>query len=203
MHTVKLLTSLIEHHQVLAYAVIFFGLIFEGEVTLLAAGIMAHLGAINFFFALGFVLCGAILKTFFGYKIGSFVHDKWHKTALISYLEKRVYEIMPRFNDRPFWSIFISKFIMGANHVVIIFSGYVKVKYETYLKAELLATAIWAPLLMSLGFYFSYAALGVSREIWRFLLTVVMFAIGFIIVDKVLGFIYEMFEESYDHKRNQ
>ena len=202
MHTVNFLVNLVEHHQVLAYAVIFIGLIFEGEIILLSTGVLAHLGAVNFNFALAFILAGGIIKTFLGYYIGQFIHKKWHKNTFVSYVEKRVYEIMPRFNERPFWSIFISKFIMGANHVVIIFSGYVKVHYKTYLNAEFLATAIWAPLLLSLGYYFSYAALQVSRDIWRFLLIVVMFVIGYIIFDKILGFIFEMFEEVYDNKRD-
>jgi len=106
--------------------------------------------------------------------------------------------IMPRFDQKPFWSIFISKFIMGANHVVIIFSGYMKIDYKKYLKAEFFSTIVWAPLLLSLGYFFGYTALNVSREIWRFSLVVLLLIIGYILLDKFIGWLYELFEEFYD-----
>ena len=56
MHIVELLTGLVENHQVLAYAVIFIGLIVEGEVILISTGVLAHLGAVNFNFALVLLL---------------------------------------------------------------------------------------------------------------------------------------------------
>lgn len=200
MHTVKLLTNLVEHHQVLVYALIFIGLVFEGEFILITTGILAHLGALNFWFALIFILIGGICKTFLGYFIGLMIHKKWNGTNFMKYIEKKVFIVMPRFNQKPFWSIFISKFIMGANHVVIIFAGYMKINYKKYLKAELSSTAIWAPLLLSLGYFFGYTALNVSKEIWRFSLIVLILIIGFIILDKFIGWLYEIFEEFYDDK---
>ena len=105
---------------------------------------------------------------------------------------------MPHFREKPFWSIFASKFIMGVNHFVIIFSGYSKVNLKTYLKAELSATFIWAPLLLSLGYFFSYTALHVSKEVWRFSLIVLLLIIGFILFDKLIAWLFELFEEFYD-----
>lgn len=203
MHTVNFLVNLVEHHQVLAYSVIFLGLIFEGEIILLSTGVLAHLGALNFYFALFFVLCGGIAKTLIGYHIGRIIHKRWNETEIVQYLEHKVLDILPKFRQRPFWSIFASKFIMGANYIVTIFSGYVKVKYKTYLKAELLATFIWAPLLLSLGYYFSYAALRISRDIWRFLLIVLLFVVAFVLIERMLVFIYEVFQGINDQERNQ
>ena len=70
MHTVNLLTSLVAHNQVLAYAAIYVGLIFEGEFFIISAGILAHLGALNFWFALLFIFLGGLSKTFLGYALG-------------------------------------------------------------------------------------------------------------------------------------
>lgn len=202
MHTVKLLTSLVENHQILVYALIFIGLVFEGEFILITTGILAHLGALNFWFALIFILFGGICKTFLGYFIGKMVHKKFNGTNFMKYIEKKVFIVMPRFNHKPFWSIFISKFIMGANHVVIIFAGYLKIDYKKYLKAEFISTAIWAPLLLSLGYFFGYMALNVSKEIWRFSLIVLILITGFIVLDKFIGWLYEIFEEFYDDAKD-
>ena len=194
MHTVKLLTSLVENHQVLVYALIFIGLVFEGEFILITTGILAHLGALSFPFALVFILIGGVCKTFLGYEIGRFINKKWGETKALKYLEKRVFTVMPNFNKKPFWSIFISKFIMGVNHMVIIFSGYIKIDYRKYIKAEFISTIIWAPLLLSLGYFFGYMALNVSKEIWRFSLIVLLLILGFIVLDKFVGWLYVIFE---------
>ena len=198
MHTVNLLTRLVEHHQILVYVVIYFGLIFEGEIVLISTGILAHLGAINFWFALIFVFLGGLSKTFLGYALGEYLFKTFNHHKFFLYMQKRVYTLMPRFKTRPFWSLFISKFIMGANNIAIIFSGYEKINYRRFLEAEISATIIWAPLLLSVGYIFSYAALHVSKEIWQFSMVVLVLFILFILFDKLVSWLYELFEEFYD-----
>ena len=198
MHnTVQILNHLVANNQVLAYLLIFLIVILEGEIIVISTGILVHLGAFTFFSALVLILFGAFCKTFLGYHIGGLIHNKWNKTKFVKYIEKRVYNIMPYFNQKPFWSIFISKFII-MNHVVMIYSGYKKIDYKKYLKAEIISTLIWAPVLLALGYFFSYTALHVSREIWRFSFLVLIFIIGFVFLDKFIIWIYELFEEFYD-----
>jgi membrane protein DedA with SNARE-associated domain len=198
MHTVNLLTSLVGHHQILAYALIYLGIVFEGEFVVISVGILAHLGALNVWTALIFILLGGLSKTLLGYAIGQFLFRKFNHNSFFKYINKRVKSFMPRFRSRPFWSIFISKFILGANHIVILFCGFEKVNYRKYLKAEISSTIIWAPLFLFLGYFFSYTALHISREIWRFSMIVLLLIIVFIIFDKMVGWLYELFEEFQD-----
>ncbi|MBU0999009.1 VTT domain-containing protein [Patescibacteria group bacterium] len=198
MHTINLLISLVEHHQILVYFVIYFGLIFEGEFFIIFTGILTHLGALNLGLSFAFIFLGALTKTFLGYKLGEFLFKKFNHHKFFKYLQKRVYNILPKFKTKPFWSIFISKFIIGANLIVVIFSGYEKINYRKFLKAEILATIIWAPFLLSLGYIFSYTALNVSREIWKFLMVILVLFIIFILFDKLVSWLYELFEEFYD-----
>ena len=58
METLNLLTGLVENHQVLAYILIYLGIIFEGDLFLISTGILAHLGALDFGFSLAFILLG-------------------------------------------------------------------------------------------------------------------------------------------------
>ncbi len=199
MHTVNLLIRLVEHHQVLAYAILYIGLIFEGELFLISTGILAHLGALNFSVSMIFLLLGGLSKTFLGYTLGEFLFTKFGHHKFFKFVQKRVYTLLPKFKARPFWSIFASKFIMGANHFVILFSGFEKIDYKKFLKAEVSATIVWVPLMMSLGYFFSYTALHVSREIWKFLAVVFILFIAFILVDKLIAWFYEIFEEFYDN----
>ena len=198
MHTINLLTQLVEQHQILASAMIFVGLIFEGELVVISTGILVHLGALNFYFALFFIILGGLVKTVLGYALGEFLFKKFNHHRFFKYIQRRVCSILPRFKTKPFWSIFASKFIIWANNVVIIFSGYEKVDYKKFIKAEFFSTLIWAPLLLSLGFIFSYTALNVSSEIGRFLMVILVLFIVFILFDKLVSWIFEVFEGFYD-----
>ena len=202
MHSVEILNSLVQHHQAWAYLVIFLGLVFEGEVVVITAGVLSYLGALNFGESLFFILAGGITKTFACYYLGTLLHKKWSGSRYMNYVEKRALYFMPRFKEKPFWSIFISKFINGVNYIVTIFSGYTKVDFKTYLKAETLSTIIWAPLLLSLGYFFSQTALRVSRDIGRFSFIILLFLAGFFLFDKIAAGFYEFWEYLKNGIRN-
>ena len=197
MHTIQFLSSLVAHHHTLIYFAILLGVVFEGEFFVIFSGVLAHLGALNFWVVLVFIICGGLGKTFLGYWIGRCIHDKWGDTKFCRYLKRRVNYFLPHFQRKPFWSIFISKFIMGANHLVILFSGFQKVNFRQFLRAELISTAIWAPGMLLLGYFFSYTAFHISRELWRFSLIILVFIIIFIVLEKVVSWLYEFVEEMY------
>jgi membrane-associated protein len=194
MNTVQILNHLVWDHQVLAYLLIFIGLIVEGEIVVITAGILSYLGALDFWVALYFIFAGGMVKTFGGYYLGIILQEKYSQCDFLKYLEKRVLYFMPRFREKPFWSIFISKFIMSVNYWVITFAGFSKIKFKTYLKAELLSTIIWAPLLLSIGFFFSQRALAFSREISKFSLAIFVFLLIFLFFDKLVAFFFRIFE---------
>ncbi len=194
MHTVEVLNQLVGNHQIIAYLVIFLGLIFEGEVVVITTGVLSYLGALNVWVSLIFILAGGIVKTFSFYYLGEFFYKKYNYHRFFRYLEKRILYFMPQFKKKPFWSIFISKFINGMNYLVIIFSGYTKINFKTYLKAELLSTIIWAPLLLFLGFFFSHTALSLTKELGKFSFIVFVFLIVFLFFDKVVSAFYRVFE---------
>lgn len=197
MNTVNLLTRLVENHQIMVYGLIYLGLIFEGEAVVILVGILAHLGALNIWFSLLFIILGAFSKTFLFYWFGGFLFRKFNHHRFFSYIQKRVYNVFPRFKTKPFWSIFISKFINGVNYLVVIFAGYEKIEYKKFLKADIFSTVIWAPLLLSIGYFFGQTALNVSNEIWKFSMVVIVLFVIFIVFDKLVTWVYELFEEFY------
>lgn len=194
MYTVKFLTTLVENHQILAYTVIFLGLIFEGEVVVITTGVLAYLGALDFTLSLVFIFTGSFVKTFVLYYLGEILNKKFSYNKFFQYIERRVLYFMPRFEQKPFWSIFLSKFIMGTNYLVILFSGYKKISLETFLKAEIISTIIWAPALLSLGFFFSQTAISISKEISKFSLVIFGLVIVFLLFDKIVSSLYTFFE---------
>ena len=198
MYTVNILRHLVENHLAFTYFLIFFFTIFEGEIVSISTGILVLLGALNPWFSLIVIFCGGMVKTVSGYFLGKILHKKFKSHKFFQYVEKRVFNIMPHFEEEPFWSIFISKFIM-VNHLVIIFAGYKNIDFRKYLEAEICSTLFWAPGLMLLGYFFSYTAIGVSHEIWRFSLIVLILIVMFVIFDRLVGWLFGLFEEFYHH----
>jgi len=195
MHTVSILNNLVANHEIWAYFVIFLGLIFEGEVVVIFAGVLSNLGALSYPMALVFILAGILTKIFVLYYLGSLLQEKYNHRKFFQYVEKRISSVMPRFEQKPFWSIFASTFIMGIGWIVMLFAGYKKINYKTYLKAEISSVAIWAPVMLSLGYFFGEAALSVTRELWKFSLVVLLLVIGYILFDKVIAWFYAVFQQ--------
>ncbi len=194
MQTVTFLTLLVERHQIWAYAVIFLGLIFEGEVVVITTGVLAYLGALDFWLSLTLIFSGSFVKTFVLYYIGERVNERYGQSKFFKYIEKRISYLAPSFKKKPFWTIFFSKFIMGTNYLVILFSGYHKVKFKTYCKAEIISTFIWAPALLSLGFFFSETAISVSREISKFSVVIFIMIAIFLLFDKIASSVFTFYE---------
>lgn len=195
MNTVNALKHFAEGYAAWAYVFLFLGVLLEGELVMIFAGILTQLGVLNLQFVIITSFLGALTKTVSWYKLGIFLNRRFAQIRFFTYLEKRVYHLFPKFKENPFWSIFVSKFIYGVNHFVLILAGYSKMDFKTYFKAEFYSSMIWVPEMFSLGFFFSYAALGVTKEIHNFSLLILLFILGFVFFEKLVAFLYEVWEE--------
>jgi len=193
--SIEAIRHFVEVHAIIVYFVIFLGVVIEGEVVVIFAGIFAYLGSINIFLALVSVISGGIAKSYLGYTIGFYLNKYHAHNGFISKIEKRIGSFLPRFDEKPFWSIFISRFfILGIGWFTLVFSGYRKVPLRIYARAEALSLGIWSVGVIALGYFFSYTAISVSRDVRNFLLLILLFFILFFILEKVVGFIIELFE---------
>ncbi len=201
MHTIQTLSYVVENYNILAYFIIFFITIVEGEIVAISAGILVALGVLSAPIAFIALFCGGLIKSFLGYFIGTFLYRRFNHNRFFQYIERKVLGIMPNFEAKPFWSIFASKFLM-VNHIVIIFAGYKKIEFKKYIQAEILSTILWAVSLLTLGYFFSYAAFRISDRLSEFLLIIVLFIVGFFVLEKILSLLYNAFEYFlHDNKR--
>ena len=161
---------------------------------MITTGVLAYLGALDFWLSLTLIFAGGFVKTFVLYYIGERVNEHYSQSKFFKYIERRISYIAPSFKKKPFWAIFFSKFIMGTNYLVILFSGYNKVKFKTFCKAEIISTFIWAPALLSLGFFFSETAISVSKEISRFSIVIFLLIAVFLLFDKIVSSIFTFYE---------
>ena len=123
MHFVSLFSSFVHTHPAFAYGFLFLCVFWEGELTLITAGILCHLGIFSVPETLVVATLAATLKTLIGYKVGFYLGTSFPNSKLLKFFEKKVLYFLPRFRERPFWSIFVSKFIYGVNNAALIFAG--------------------------------------------------------------------------------
>jgi membrane protein DedA with SNARE-associated domain len=190
-------------HADIAYLLIVLGVIIEGEIVVVIAGIFAHLGSINIFYAFLATIFGGSIKSVLGYGIGYYLQKNHSHRPIVHQSERRVNYFLPNFCERPFWSIFLSRFlILGIHWFGLIFTGYKRIKIRTFIKAESSSLIVWAIAMLSIGYFFSYTALSVSRDVRKFLGILLLFFIAFFIVEKIVAFIIELWENK-DSKTTQ
>jgi membrane-associated protein len=193
MITLSYIRHFVELHSHIAYIFIILGVIIEGEVAVIFAGIFANLGSLNFFVALIATIVGGVIKSIIGYSVGAYLQRKHSNLWIIKQAEHRIHYFLPRFTERPFWSVFVSRFlILGLYWFTLIYSGYKKIERDVFIKAEAASLAIWSVGVLSLGFFFSFAALSVSRDVRNFLLIILACFVAFFIIERIVAFIIEL-----------
>ncbi|NVN96814.1 hypothetical protein HXX01_01025 [Candidatus Nomurabacteria bacterium] len=192
--SISVIRHFVEVHAVIAYFIILFGVIFEGEIVVIFAGIFSFLGSINLFIAFAIIILGGGLKSLIGYTIGFYLNKHHSHKPIVNKIERRISYFLPKFKEKPFWSIFISRFfILGIGWFTVIFSGYKNIQIKLYARAEALSLALWSVGFFALGHFFGYTALSISRDVRKFLGIILIFFILFFILEKIIAFIVELF----------
>ncbi len=200
MNTFEALASFVLNYQVPAYFLVFFGIVIEGELVLVLTGIFLYLGVMDPLFSIPVAFLGAMAKTLLGYKIGSYLSSIYPENKLMGFFERKVLFFLPSFKEKPFWSIFVSKFIYGVNHLTLVFSGYLKIDFKKYFKAEFYSSIVWVLGMILVGFMFGFAALNITKDIKKFFLIAFIFFAIFIFFQKIIKFIYEIWKNQNNKK---
>lgn len=191
--TLSHIRHFVEMHADIAYPLITLGVIIEGEIVVIIAGIFANLGSLNIFIAFIATMVGGGAKSILGYSLGYYLQKHHSGKPLINQAERRVNYFLPRFSEKPFWSIFVSRFlILGLHWFSLLFSGYKKIKLRVFAEAELASLLLWSVLVLALGYFFSLTALSISRDIRKFIGIIFLFFIAFFILEKIVAFIIEI-----------
>lgn len=197
---------LIQGHYFWAYGALFLAMLIEGEVFLIVAGTLASLHALDFGDVLWVAFVGVLLGDAFWYVFGMFI--AWtEKLAFLSrWAEKSVLIFLPRFREKPFLSIFLSKFIYGVNHAVLVLSGILRVPFSLFMKAEAVASFVWVATYAVAGYMFGHAAVVFTRKASYFALLIVVFVVAFILLQKLATSYYDRnkqqeFEDDSDPQR--
>lgn len=198
MLTLDFVKHLVVSNLDLVYLLIILGVLIEGEIVVILAGILLHLGFLNIFVVISSILLGSISKSIIGYRIGLHLAKDHSCLPVIKWTEKKINSFLPSFSKRPFLSIFLSRFlVLGMYSFALIYTGYKKIHIKTFVRAEISSFIAWTTIMLSLGYFFSYTALSISRDINRFIGIIVLFLVIFLILEKVVSFFIKLFESKY------
>jgi membrane protein DedA with SNARE-associated domain len=136
---------------------VFFGVMIEGDLTLLFAGVLAHYGLFSLSEALitstlgGFV--GDLISYLVGYRGKEWIkHSKFYERA-----RPRLERLSARFG---IYSVFLVKYVYGLRTASAVFWGFAHMRARRFVPLTLLSCGAWALGLIGLGYSFS-GAIGV------------------------------------------
>jgi len=179
----------------IAYLLVILGMIIEGEIVVVIAGIFTHLGSLNIFLVVISIIVGGSIKSFVGYNIGFYLQKHHSTNKFLMQAESRVNYFLPNYLQKPFLSIFLSRFlILGMHFFSLVFAGYKKIKIRTFIKAEASSLVAWSIAMLSIGYFFSLTAMSISKDIRKFLGIILIFFLMFFILEKIIAFAVELFE---------
>jgi len=190
-HSLDLFIQLVQAHRVLGYVVLFIAMIFEGEAFLVVAGILTTIKAFDVADVWVIAFVGIVLGNVLWYSLGTKIENTRFAKRAIGWGKGIIIFVFPKFKEKPFKSIFFSKFIYGANRATVVMSGVMGVPFRLFFKAEFLASVLWVTLYLGIGYFFGYAALSLTRNLSRLIFIVAVFVISFILIQKAIAYYYE------------
>ena len=181
----------VEAHRYTGYAILFFAMVLEGESVLIIAGMLASINAFDRGDVLWISFLGEVLGNLGYYYLGSIVKDKGFAKRMIARAQRAVTYFLPHFREKPFTSIFFSKFIYGVNRATVFMSGVFRVDMKLFFKAELLASIVWVILYFCVGYFFGQTAIKITNNAAQFALLMLGFVVAFILLQRTLTHSYE------------
>jgi membrane protein DedA with SNARE-associated domain len=134
---------------------VFVGAVFEGDVTMILAGVVAHMGLMNPVTAVGAGACGAVLSDG-----GFYLAGRYSRAAIErSRMYVRARPVLDRLVGRlGAWQIVLARFVYGTRVASMLFWGMRALPWRRFLPLDALACTLWAGALVGLGFSLSASA---------------------------------------------
>ena len=148
----SLILERMQDWQYLGYALLFIGMVVEGEVVLLAAVFLSQTGHMQLPYVLlvsffGMVI-GDSLWYWFGHYLDRFLFAKKIANGILPALDKHL-------QTRPTLSIFVAKFIYFLHRIVLVRARPCGIPFKKFFTADLVAIIAWIFTSTVLGIFFA------------------------------------------------
>src|SRR5215475_5046888 len=136
---------------------VFFGVMIEGDLTLLFAGVLAHYGLFSFSEALITSTLGGFIGDSVSYLIGYSGKEKIKNSKFYRRAQPRLEKLCARFG---IYSIFLVKYVYGLRTASAVFWGFAHMRFRRFGPLTLASCMLWSLILIGSGYFFS-GAIGV------------------------------------------
>jgi membrane protein DedA with SNARE-associated domain len=133
---------------------VFFGVMIEGDLTLLFAGVLAHYGLFSFGEAFLVSTLGGLVGDSISYLIGYTGKERIKNSNFYQRAKPRLESLCARFGV---YSIFLVKYVYGLRTASAVFWGFAHMRARRFVPLTLVSCAAWAVILIGLGYSFSGA----------------------------------------------
>ena len=192
MFTFHAINSFAETHRYLGYAILFLGMIIEGELFLLAYGMLLHLKAFDPGDVFIFAYLGVIFSDILWYHPGVFLKKKLVSTSgFLKRSEERARKLFPYFETNPTRALLTSRFVAGTNHATMVLAGFLKMDFKYFLKLQLAISFVWCVFFLLMGYLFSFAALGYSHKFEKFIQVALVLLVAAKLFAQLLKYVFE------------
>jgi membrane protein DedA with SNARE-associated domain len=157
---------------------VFFGVMLEGDLTLLFAGVLAHYGLFSFGEAFLTGTLGGFTGDTISYLIGHTGKRQISNSRFYQRAQPRLEQLCHRFG---LYSVFLVKYIYGLRTTSAIFYGFAPMKYRRFAPLTLLSCATWVGILSGAGYFFSEAIeilIGRVQQAGKILLAALLIAVS-------------------------
>ncbi len=139
----------------IGYTSAFIGMIFEGDIVLFTMAFFTREGFFNPLLMFITVFAGVIIGDILWYKLGKRLASSGkllHK-FFINLTEASDRHLL----ERPFHTIFVSKFAYGIHHLILMRAGAINVPLNRFIRDDMRASLVWILIVGSLGYFSSYS----------------------------------------------
>lgn len=179
--------------------IVFLGVMIGGEAILLPAVFLASIGVMDLFWVLFFGLAGIMLSDSVWYWVGTKLHgrsDYVDKIINRQRYQKQIDLLRRKFTKHSNRILIFSKFVYGTRIATILYSGYRKITYETFLKYNFIGSFLWLILITLLGYGIglSWQRLAEYNDYIKYLAlfgVLVLFMVRYIVQKTVIFLNYE------------
>lgn len=153
------LEHFLEHYGLVA---VFVASMFEGDVTLLLTGLLAHYGVFPFYAGVTAGAAGGLVGDILYFFAGRRLGERWLRSHL-AWAEHLVERWWQRWGVR---SLFLGRYIYGARIAAMMFWGVRGERFARFVVLDAINCGLWALTFSALGYLFSQGLSTLLSE-WR------------------------------------
>jgi len=151
--------------QPIGYLAAFIGMIVEGDAFLFAAAFITQSGVFNPFIMWATLVSGAVIGDVLWYKLGHRLENS--ESRPVRWIGRIAKPFDQRLVSRPIHTLFVSKFVYGIHHAIVMRAGALSVNLREFIRYDTISSVLWVTIIGGLG-YFSGASFIYVRHSIRF-----------------------------------